>query len=340
LKIFISLFLILFSGINLIAEEGHNLWLRNKNTGPVNVVWSGKSPIVAIAVSELQQGWQGKANATILLSIKNDNAIRYDGFKLKPGEIQANTELGILYGVYELLRRQQTGEAVVEMISNPSYGQRILDHWDNPNGSIERGYAGRSIFWRGGENALAVTDNDRKLWKEYARANASIGINGSVLNNVNASPQMLSKEYLERVKTIAEVLRTYGIKTYLSVNFSSPKLIGGLKTSDPLTPDVIKWWKDKVQEIYSLIPDFGGFLVKASSEGQPGPQDFGRTHADGANMLADALKPFGGIVMWRAFVYSGALLCGVPSFIAPMTLTGQNRLTPNLYLSMGSFVIM
>ena len=159
----------------------------------------------------------------------------------------------------------------------------------------------------GGADSLTVTDNDLQLWKEYARANASIGINGSVLNNVNASPKMLSADYLKRVKAIADVLRPYGIKTYLSVNFASPAVLGRLKTSDPLDPEVIKWWKDKAKEIYTLIPDFGGLLVKANSEGQPGPQDFGRTHVDGANTMADALKPYGGIVMWRAFVYSSRI---------------------------------
>jgi alpha-glucuronidase len=294
----------LIQSVFLQAENGHNLWLRNKSTGHVNVVCSKSSATITIAIQELQQGWQGKDGAKVVLTLKNDNAIRNDGFKLSPDGILANTDLGILYGVYELLRRQQTGEPVEEMICNPSYGARVLDHWDNPDGSIERGYAGRSIFWHKGEDSLVVTDKDKVLWKEYARANASVGINGAVLNNVNASPLMLSKEYLQRVKAIAEVLRPYGIKTYLSIKFSSPSLIGGLKTSDPLSPDVIKWWKGKTQEIYSIIPDFGGFLVKASSEGQPGPQDYGRTHADGANMLADAVKPFGGIVMWRAFVYS------------------------------------
>lgn len=303
-KTSICIFLLFLTSINLLADDGHNLWLRNKSTGHVDVICSKSSATLAIAIDELQKGWQGKDGAKVVLTIKIDKAIRYDGFRLNAEGIQANTEMGILNGVYELLRRQQTGQPVEEMISNPSYEARVLDHWDNPDGSIERGYAGRSIFWRKGENSLVVTDNDKILWKEYARANASVGINGAVLNNVNASPLMLSKEYLERVKVIAGVLRPYGIKTYLSVKFSSPSLIGGLKTSDPLSPDVIKWWKDKVQEIYSIIPDFGGFLVKASSEGQPGPQDYGRTHADGANMMADAFKPFGGIVMWRAFVYS------------------------------------
>jgi alpha-glucuronidase len=188
-------------------------------------------------------------------------------------------------------------------VFNASYEFRILDHWDNLNGSIERGYAGNSIFWRK-DNPFAVTDSDRVRWQEYARANASIGINGAVLNNVNASQLILSADYLARVKAIADVLRPYGVKAFLSVKFTSPALLGGLKTSDPLAPEVISWWTAKAKEIYSLIPDFGGFLVKASSEGQPGPQDYGRTHADGANMLADAVKPYGGIVMWRAFVYN------------------------------------
>lgn len=304
-KTSICVILLFLSSINLLADDGHNLWLRNKSTGSVNVQCNKSSATLTIAFQELQQGWQGKDGASVTLTLlKNDKALAKEGFKLSPDGIQANTDMGILYGVYELLRRQQTGEPVTDLISNPSYELRVLNHWDNPDGSIERGYAGLSIFWRKGENSLIVNDNDRKIWKEYARANASVGINGAVLNNVNASPLMLSKEYLERVKAIAEVFRPYGIKTYLSVKFSSPSLIGGLKTSDPLNPEVIKWWNDKVQEIYSQIPDFGGFLVKASSEGQPGPQDYGRTHADGANMLADAFKPFGGLVMWRAFVYS------------------------------------
>jgi alpha-glucuronidase len=304
MKASVYFFLFVFIGMSLHAEDGHNLWLRNKSSGHVNIECSKSSATLSIAIEELQQGWQGKDNARVILLVKNDKAIRNDGFKLSADGIQANTDLGILYGVYELLRRQQTGEPVEAMISNPSYEVRVLNHWDNPDGPIERGYAGHSIFWRKGEDSLVVTEDDKLLWKEYARANASVGINGTVLNNVNASPLMLSKEYLERVKAIAEVLRPYGIKTYLSVKFSSPSLIGGLKTSDPLDPQVIKWWKDKAREIYSMIPDFGGFLVKASSEGQPGPQDYGRTHADGANMLADALNPFGGIVMWRAFVYN------------------------------------
>jgi len=198
------------------------------------------------------------------------------------------------------------GEVKVDdqLVMKPAYDLRLLNHWDNMDGSIERGYAGKSIFWPGRDDALQVSDNDVRLWREYARANASVGINGSVLNNVNASPKVLTAPYLERVKAIADVLRPYGVRVYLSVNFASPEVIGGLGTADPLNAEVVKWWTQKVKEIYGLIPDFGGFLVKANSEGQPGPQNFGRTHADGANMMADAFKPFGGIVMWRAFVYN------------------------------------
>ncbi|MBZ4040998.1 alpha-glucuronidase [Flavobacterium hibisci] len=300
----ILVFLILTLTIfNLHAEDGHLLWLRGKNTGKVTVVCSSKSSTIAIAKQELEQAWQGKNGAKLLLTLKKNKTIKNDGFKLSENEIQANTELGILYGAYELLRRQQTGEAIQNEICNPSYERRILNHWDNLDGSVERGYAGKSIFWHDMEKGYAVTDKDRILWKEYARANASIGINGAVLNNVNSSKLMLTAECLQKVKAIAEVVRPYGIKTYLSVKFSSPTLIGGLKTSDPLNPEVIQWWKNKAKEIYKIIPDFGGFLIKANSEGEPGPQDFGRSHADGANMLADVVRPYGGIIMWRAFVY-------------------------------------
>jgi alpha-glucuronidase len=304
MKTTIGIVILFFLSIQLFAENGHNLWLRNTNSLPVNIVCTKSSPTLDIAKQELQKGWHGKEGASIELKIKFDKLIEPDGYKLSATQIQANTEVGILYGVYDLLRRQQTGEVIQDEICNPSYDHRLLNHWDNLDGSIERGYAGLSIFWRKGDEALVTTEKDKLLWQEYARANASIGINGAVLNNVNANPKMLTSEVLARVKDIADVLRPYGIKTYLSIKFSSPAQVGGLKTSDPLDPDVIKWWNSKVKEIYSLIPDFGGFLVKASSEGQPGPQDFGRTHADGANMLADAVKPYKGIVMWRAFVYS------------------------------------
>lgn len=298
------LILCVFVAQSVFALNGSELWLAKQSTRRVAVLGSLKTPMMQLAGKELQDGWQGRNGASFQLTIKKDNSLKKDGFRLDSTSIQSNTEQGILYGVYDLLRRQQTNQSVSDIRSNPSYEFRILNHWDNPDGSVERGYAGRSIFWRGGGEKLAVTEADRALWQKYARANASIGINGSVLNNVNANPQALSADFLLRTCAIAKELRLYGVKVYLSINFSSPASLGKLKTSDPLNPEVISWWKSKVKEIYQLIPDFGGFLVKANSEGLPGPQDFGRTHADGANMLADALKPFGGIVMWRAFVYS------------------------------------
>lgn len=303
MKVIISIFILICSAFYSRAENGHQLWLRNKSTAPVKVECSRNSATIEIAKQELHRGWQGTPNALVVLQVTHNSSIKADGYKLSNNGVQANTDLGILYGVYALLRQQQTGEAIDTGISNPSYQRRILDHWDNLNGTIERGYAGRSIFWHG-PDSLAVTEADKQLWREYARADASIGINGAVLNNVNASPLVLSEKYLKRAQAIADVLRPYGIKTYLSANFASPAVIGGLKTADPLDPKVKDWWKTKAKEIYNLIPDFGGFLIKANSEGQPGPQSYGRTHADGANTIADALKPYGGIVMWRAFVYN------------------------------------
>jgi alpha-glucuronidase len=302
-KLIISV-LLLSAALGLRAEDGHQLWLRPHAAVPVTVVLPTKtSALLATAKRELQQGWQGTAGATVTLTVQKDKAIKYDGYRLGPTSVRATTEAGLLYGVFELLRRQQTGQAVPEAVSNPSYEHRLLNHWDNPDGSVERGYAGHSIFWRK-DSSFVVTARDKALWQEYARADASVGLNGAVINNVNASPLILSADYLGRTKAIADVLRPYGVKTYLAVKFSSPVLLGGLKTADPRDPAVVKWWQAKAKEIYQQIPDFGGFLVKASSEGQPGPQDYGRTHADGANMLADALRPYGGLVMWRAFVYS------------------------------------
>jgi alpha-glucuronidase len=295
--------IIFFSAFRVHAQDSHNLWLRNKKAVPVKVIGTDNSPTLAIASQELKNNWQGKPGATISLAVKPDNSIKGDGFKLSQNSIQANNPVGILYGVYELLRRQQTGQLIKEEIFNPSYEVRVLNHWDNPNGSVERGYAGQSIFWRR-DDPFTITEKDKTLWQQYARANASISINGAVLNNVNASQLILTPDYLKRAKAIAEILRPYGMKIYLSIKYTSPMLLDSLKTSDPFNDTVQRWWKNKAKEIYTLIPDFGGFLVKANSEGQPGPQDYGRTHADGANMLADALKPYGGIVMWRAFVYS------------------------------------
>lgn len=230
-------------------------------------------------------------------------SIHPDGFIIQGGKkdriIKANSETGAMYGRYALDRLERTGRAdeVLDICEEPSFDKRILNHWDNLDNTIERGYAGWSI-WHWGEPVPV------DLIRDYARLNASIGINGSVLNNVNATPEILRRDYLERIAQIADILREYGIQTYLSVNFSSPAALGGLGTSDPMAEEVRQWWKEKVSEIYALIPDFGGFLVKANSEGLPGPQDFGRTHSDGANMLADALAPYNGIVMWRAFVYA------------------------------------
>ena len=280
------------------AEDGHQLWLRQT---PVNkAVVTGPE---CIAAQELRT----YSNRDV--ELKLDAAMEQDAYsievKSEQGKVKsvitAKGEIGLLYGAYALLRGETTG-------SKPYYKLRILNHWDNLNGTIERGYAGLSIFWSPDQPI------DGELIKEYARANASIGINGTVLNNVNASPKMLSAVYINKVKQYADILRPYGIKVYLSVNFASPMTIPAkgfnkgktLKTADPLNPQVKAWWKAKAKEIYALIPDFGGFLVKANSEGQPGPFDYHRTHADGANMLADAVKPFGGVIMWRSFVYGAA----------------------------------
>lgn len=215
--------------------------------------------------------------------------------------VAANSEVGALYGTFAILRAIQTGMDLkdIALESSPKIKVRVLNHWDNLDRHVERGYAGQSIWdWH------KLPDYEYQRYHDYARANASLGINGTVLNNVNADPLILTDHYLEKVEALANTFRPYGLKVYVSVKFSSPQLIGGMKTSDPLDPAVQQWWKDKAAEIYKRIPDFGGFLVKANSEGQPGPHDFGRDHAEGANMLADALAPHGGIVMWRAFVYA------------------------------------
>ena len=249
--------------------------------------------------------WLPGCEPAVIAEIIVDPALdlHEDGFMIKDTPqgrlILAKTDIGAMYGKYALQRMERIGQAsgVLDVREEPSYDRRILNHWDNLDNTVERGYAGWSI-WHWGEPVPV------RLIEQYSRLNASVGINGSVLNNVNASPEILRRDYLERVAQIADIMRPYGIHVYLSVNFSSPAALGGLPTSDPFNTEVQQWWKEKVSEIYSLIPDFGGFLVKANSEGLPGPQDFGRTHADGANMLADALAPYDGIVMWRAFVYS------------------------------------
>nr|WP_270411086.1 alpha-glucuronidase [Bacteroides eggerthii] len=284
------------------AEDGSHLWLRLPANAHAEISAPRQSPTLNIAVEELQQAWKG---APVRLVIQKDKQLQPEGFRIRHEDnkitLTSPTETGLLYAAYHLLRMQETGQNVVEAqtTENPAYNLRILNHWDNMDRTVERGYAGQSLWnWEELPNTLS----DR--YKEYARANASIGINGTVLNNVNASPKILSAEYLQKVKALADIFRPYGLRVYLSVNFASPMALDSLSTADPLDKEVIRWWKNKVKEIYRIIPDFGGFLVKANSEGQPGPCDFGRTHAEGANMLADALKPYKGIVMWRAFVYS------------------------------------
>ena len=289
-KILLSLLTVLFV-LPMSAEDGHALWLRYQPFNKAKVTTNVSTPTAQLAKQELETYYQGEHIALkIDSSMPDDDGYRFDGTTLS-----ARRDAGLLYGAYALLR----GDTKIE--SHPAFSLRLLNHWDNLDGSIERGYAGKSIFWKL-ENGQLSTFNSQ-LIKEYARANASIGINGTVLNNVNASPKMLTTPYLKEVQKIANILRPYNIKVYLSINFASPMALKDTKTADPLDPSVVKWWKKKTKEIYKLIPDFGGFLVKANSEGQPGPGDYHRTHADGANMLADALKPYKGIVMWRCFVY-------------------------------------
>lgn len=283
------------------AEDGSRLWLRYATGANATIMVPRPSPTLDIAVNELQQTWRG---APVSLLLKKDKQLAPDGFRISrqaDGKltVASPTEIGLLYGAWHLLRLQAAGSEITDVTENPAYDLRILNHWDNLDRTVERGYAGQSL-WNWEELPAVLSPR----YQAYARANASIGINGTVLNNVNASPRILSAEYLQKVKALADIFRPYGLRVYLSVNFASPMALDSLPTADPLNKEVIRWWKDKAREIYRLIPDFGGFLVKANSEGQPGPCDFGRTHAEGANMLADALKPYRGIVMWRAFVYS------------------------------------
>lgn len=274
----------LLSVFTATAEDGSKLWLRYQTTHTAKV--TGQE---CKAAEILRAHYDG---AQVCLRI--DDAMPQDSYRIEGSHdditISASTLHGLLYGAFALLRNE-------DGYSAPYYDLRILNHWDNLDGSIERGYAGESIFWN---DRLEI---DHNKIEAYAMANASIGINGTVLNNVNASPKMLTAVYINKVKEIADILRPWGIRVYISVNFGSPKALGELDTADPLNRQVRRWWKKKADEIYKAIPDFGGFLVKANSEGQPGPFDYNRTHADGANMLADALKPHGGIVMWRSFVY-------------------------------------
>ena len=308
----------LFPFLSASAEDGHRLWLRydTLNTAKVNVIIppavrggheNVTTPTIDIAVRELRMFSKSQE-----VTLRIDKSLPDDeGFTLTEVNekrnyiIAAHNDIGLLYGAYYVLENERECRTHCYPVPHkfkhnaPFYKLRLLNHWDNLDGSIERGYAGESIFWNDSQFSIL----NSQLIEEYARANASIGINGSVLNNVNASPKMLTTPYLLLVKQIADILRPYGIRVYLSINFASPMALGDTETADPLVPEVAVWWQKKADEIYKLIPDFGGFLVKANSEGQPGPGDYHRTHAEGANMLADALKPHGGIVMWRCFVY-------------------------------------
>ena len=291
--------------LTLWAEDGSRLWLRQTPVNQASVCCLVTSPTLTVAREELAALWKGGEVDLQLCADETHRRLGKEGYTIRTSEgktvLEAATEQGLLYATYHLLRLQAEGADCtrLDIQEKPAFDIRVLNHWDNLDGTVERGYAGRSL-WKWED----LTDSVSARYREYARANASVGINGTVLNNVNASPEILSADYLQKVRKLADVFRPYGIKVYLSVNFASPMKLGGLSTADPLDEEVARWWKEKVQEIYGLIPDFGGFLVKANSEGQPGPCDYGRTHAEGANMLAEALKPYGGIVMWRAFVYS------------------------------------
>jgi alpha-glucuronidase len=267
--------------------------------------------IIAICASsfslkgEAQLWMSANSNVAQQYRLVEDAQLGSEGFRIIKKDngflLCANTEQGLLYGHYALARLSATGALDTLRVHTevPAYNLRILNHWDNLDGTVERGYAGNSL-WRWSE----LPDTISPRYRDYAKACASVGINGSVLNNVNASPLILTDQYVTKVAAIANVLREFGVRVYLSVNFASPMVIGACNTADPLNPDVQQWWQNKVDSIYEKIPDFGGFLVKANSEGQPGPCDYARSHADGANMLARALAPHHGIVMWRAFVYS------------------------------------
>ena len=329
-KYLILLFTVLTSLHVSAQSDGSQLWLGKQYANSCQVISQLPDDATAkIAKQELENNWRGKN-----VELKIDKALNLgEGYHLyaRPAQqgdniqyeatITASNPIGLLYGAYELIRlqntdayntgsgKQQNFSKAIDETEKPQVGLRILNHWDNLDGSIERGYAGKSIFkWEeiklgknGKGGSISKSLHDRLI--TYARANASLGINGSVLNNVNASPKMMTAEYINKVKIIANILRPYGIRVYLSINFASPMALGYTKTADPLDKKVQQWWKKKAKEIYATIPDFGGFLVKANSEGQPGPGDYHRTHADGANMLADAVKPYGGIIMWRSFVY-------------------------------------
>ena len=338
--LFLTLFL---CSLQWAVENGYDLWLRYYKIADSQLVKKYKrqiacfnlevsSPTLQETKNELVQGLTGllgetvpqrntlcngmllvgtPASSPLIASLGMDKeieALGSEGYLIKSLKkdkksvtvIAASKEMGAMYGVFHFLRLLQTHAPLqnLDIVEVPKLKIRMLNHWDNMNGTIERGYAGYTLWdWQ----RLPGYIDPR--YRDYARANASIGINGAVLNNVNASSKILKTEYLVKVAALADAFRPYGIKVYLTARFSAPKELGVTDTADPLNPEVRAWWKKKADEIYKYIPDFGGFLVKANSEGQPGPQDYGRTHADGANMMGEALKPHGGIVLWRAFVY-------------------------------------
>jgi len=311
------------------ADDGYRLWLKyEKITNEVKrkayaarlsqVSINFTDPTIIVALKELNMASVGMLginvkevekisadNYGLELKVQNIADPHPEAYQIKTINkrlvISGNTSKGVLYGVFEFLKMIQKEESItkIDISSSPKIQLRLLNHWDNNNGTIERGYAGMSL-WKWYE----LPERIDPRYIDYARANASIGINGTVINNVNASARFITSEYLGKVKALADVFRPYGIKVYLSVNFASPKILGGLKTADPLDPQVQEWWKNKVDEIYKLIPDFGGFTVKANSEGEPGPMDYGRSHREGANMLAEAIAPHKGLIIWRAFVYN------------------------------------
>ncbi|WP_242417302.1 alpha-glucuronidase family glycosyl hydrolase [Sphingomonas panni] len=321
------------------AEDGYDLWLRYRpldaaqaaavSARATAIVRDEPDATTALAASELERGLSGLIGRPVATGATVDGAIVIgtarspriaalglplsdlgpEGYLLRSMTVEgrrvtviaANRPVGVLYGALRLLRLVQTGQPLdrIMIVERPRLALRVLNHWDNPDRYVERGYAGQSLWdWQ----KLPGFGDPR--YTDYARANASVGINGAVLNNVNANPDMLTSAFLTKVERLAAIFRPWGIRVYLSAKFSAPIEVGGLKTADPLDPQVAAWWRAKADEIYARIPDFGGFLVKANSEGQPGPGDYGRSHAEGANMLAAALKPHGGVVMWRAFVYA------------------------------------
>jgi alpha-glucuronidase len=331
-KIILTVLAIFMSGIVAKAEDGSRLWLRfDKKKADAEMFSSVVGNVNATAVKEFRKAWAEMSGREIgvarqygknslVFALPGDAVVRQlglqnelktlgnDGYIIRKVRLRgadftvvaANTAAGNMYGAFHLIRLIQTntlGQSL-NIVEKPTYDLRILNHWDNLDGTVERGYAGYSL-WKWDELPAKLSPR----YEAYARANASIGINATVLNNVNATPEILTPAYIEKIKALAAVFRPFNIKVFISINFASPRQLGKLPDSDPLRPEVQKWWKDKVNEIYKQIPDFGGFLVKANSEGLPGPMDYGRTHVDGANMIADALKPHNGLVMWRAFVY-------------------------------------